>query len=261
MAKTTRRMRGVTDIDALRIAGEEVTASAGELSALDGLTASATELNLIDGSLAGTAVASKALVLGANKNVDTLVIADGGLKLGAGAGTAVTPTAAELNFVDGVTSAIQTQIDGKSATGHTHTLANVTDLTATAAEVNLLDGMAAAQTTITVGAEATNVIRATLQLKDANDANVASSRMIRAWLSGVNTVPYATVATAPNGGVAIGTKGAIITELVAEKVFLCTTDAAGALELDITDTGTPTFYLIVELPNGTLEISSAITFA
>jgi len=62
-----------------------------------GVTASANEINLIDGSIAGTAVASKALALGANKNVDTLAIADGGLKLGAGAGTAVTATAVELN--------------------------------------------------------------------------------------------------------------------------------------------------------------------
>jgi hypothetical protein len=60
-------------------------------------TSSTAELNLIDGSVAGTAVASKALVLGANKNVDTLAIADSGLKLGAGAGTAVTATAAEIN--------------------------------------------------------------------------------------------------------------------------------------------------------------------
>lgn len=65
------------------------------------ITASAAEVNLIDGSVAGTAVASKALVLGANKNVDTLVIADSGLKLGAGAGTAITSTAAELNVLDG----------------------------------------------------------------------------------------------------------------------------------------------------------------
>lgn len=101
------------------------------LIAAAGVTSSAAELNLIDGSVAGTAVASKALVLGADKNVDTLAIADGGLKLGAGAGTAVTSTAAELNvldgipatltatelgYVDGVTSAIQTQIDGKQAT-------------------------------------------------------------------------------------------------------------------------------------------------
>jgi len=64
------------------------------------VTASAAELNLIDGSSAGTAVASKALVLGSDKNIDTIAIADGGLKLGAGAGTAVTSTAAELNLLD-----------------------------------------------------------------------------------------------------------------------------------------------------------------
>jgi len=69
------------------------------------ISATATEVNLIDGSVAGTAVASKALVLGADKNVDTLSIADGGLKLGAGAGTAVTSTAAELNALDGQTGA------------------------------------------------------------------------------------------------------------------------------------------------------------
>lgn len=69
-----------------------------------GVTASAAELNLLDGTVAGTAAASKALALGADKNVDTLVIADGGLYLGAGAGTAVTATAAELNTLDGVTA-------------------------------------------------------------------------------------------------------------------------------------------------------------
>ena len=56
---------------------------------------------MIDGSIVGTAVASKAAVLGADKNLDTIAIADGGLKLGAGAGTAVTATAAELNLIDG----------------------------------------------------------------------------------------------------------------------------------------------------------------
>lgn len=65
------------------------------------VTASAAELNLLDDAVAGTAVASKALALGANKNVDTLAIADGGLKLGAGAGTAVTATATELNKLAG----------------------------------------------------------------------------------------------------------------------------------------------------------------
>lgn len=72
------------------------------------MTSSAAELNFNDGSVAGTAVASKTLVLGADKNVDTIAIADGGLKLGAGAGTAVTSTAAELNILDGVTATATT---------------------------------------------------------------------------------------------------------------------------------------------------------
>ena len=40
----------------------------------------------------------------------------------------LTATATELNYVDGVTSAIQTQIDGKSSTGHTHVISDVTNL-------------------------------------------------------------------------------------------------------------------------------------
>lgn len=60
-------------------------------------TSSTAELNTLTGVTAGTTAASKALVVGADKNLDTLAIADGGLKLGAGAGTAVTATAAEIN--------------------------------------------------------------------------------------------------------------------------------------------------------------------
>lgn len=71
----------------------------GELAALDGLDA--TELGYINGVVAGTVTASKALVVGADKNVDTLVIADSGLKLGSGAGTAVSKTAAQINALVG----------------------------------------------------------------------------------------------------------------------------------------------------------------
>lgn len=51
------------------------------------------------GGTAGTVAASSVLYVGANKNLDTLVIADGGLKLGSGAGTAINATAAEINNV------------------------------------------------------------------------------------------------------------------------------------------------------------------
>lgn len=58
------------------------------------------DLDYITVATAGTVEANKAVVVGADKNIDTIAIADGGLKLGAGAGTAVTATAVELNYND-----------------------------------------------------------------------------------------------------------------------------------------------------------------
>lgn len=72
---------------ALKIAGTAVTSSAAEL-------------NIVDGVTAGTVTASKAVVVGANKNLDVLAVQD--LKLGAGAGTSVSATAAELNLLDNI---------------------------------------------------------------------------------------------------------------------------------------------------------------
>jgi hypothetical protein len=63
-------------------------------------TITAAELGTLDGVTAGTVTASRAVVVGANKNLDVLAIADGGLALGSGAGTAITSTAAELNRLD-----------------------------------------------------------------------------------------------------------------------------------------------------------------
>lgn len=74
---------------------------------------STTELGFLDGVTAGTASASKAVVLGADKNVDTIAVAEGGLKIGAGAGTAMTASAAELNLIDG--SIAGTAVAGKAA--------------------------------------------------------------------------------------------------------------------------------------------------
>jgi hypothetical protein len=94
----------VTSVPEVTLAGEQTltnktmtspTLNTPHVNEAVALTATSTELNLLDGSVAGTAVASKALALGANKNVDVLAVAD--LKLGAGAGTSVTATAAQLN--------------------------------------------------------------------------------------------------------------------------------------------------------------------
>lgn len=85
----------------MKMGSDLVSPSATELAAINGMTATSTELNFVAGVAAGTVTASKALVVGANKEVDTLSIADSGLKLGAGAGTAVTKTAATINALVG----------------------------------------------------------------------------------------------------------------------------------------------------------------
>jgi hypothetical protein len=54
------------------------------------------------------------------------------LKIG---GTTVTATPAELNYVDGVTSAIQTQIDTKLATGGTLSTATITTINTTTVDL------------------------------------------------------------------------------------------------------------------------------
>lgn len=55
--------------------------------------------------------------------------------------TDLTATATELNFVDGVTSALQAQLDAKAASIHAHLIADIADLTATSAEINFVDGV------------------------------------------------------------------------------------------------------------------------
>lgn len=64
-------------------------------------------------------------------------------------GVAVTSTAAELNYTDGVTSAIQTQLDAKQALSAA--LTELSGVTATAAEVNVLDGIPAGLTATEIG--------------------------------------------------------------------------------------------------------------
>ena len=66
--------------------------------------------------------------------------------------TSVTASGEELNYVAGVTSSIQTQINSKSATGHTHILTSgATDVTATYVEINqVVDGIGASVTASTL---------------------------------------------------------------------------------------------------------------
>ena len=101
----------------------------------------------------------------------------------------LTATAAELNYMDGVTSNVQTQINGKAASSHTHAQSEVTGLetalagkastshthtlsslgvTATAAELNKLDGVTATATELNYVDGVTSNIQTQLNGKAAS---------------------------------------------------------------------------------------------
>lgn len=110
---------------------------------------------------------------------------------------------------------------------------------------------------ITVGAENTNVRAITIQLKDANGADIdyVENVEIIVYTSAAMTA-YAT--TGGSTGLAIGTDGALLA-VVAKKYFLATSEADGDIDLTWTDTGTESVAVGVRLPNGRVVVSE--TFA
>ncbi|MBZ0287842.1 MAG: hypothetical protein K8I30_09530, partial [Anaerolineae bacterium] len=115
------------------------------------------------------------------------------------------------------------------------------------------------QVGFTVAAQVGDVINVGLQLNDANGAALAVRGALYAYLSD-DANGDSIAATAPDGGVAVGADGLAI-PIVAGKAFLLVSEADGDIDLDITESGADTWYLIVALPNGKLAASAAITFA
>lgn len=112
---------------------------------------------------------------------------------------------------------------------------------------------------ITVGDESNDVRAITIQLKDANgaDINYVEEVELHLFTSAART---AYVTTGGSTGIAIGTDGALLA-LVAKKIFVATSESDGDIDLTWTDTGTEAAYLGVKLPNGRYVMSSALTNA
>ena len=114
-----------------------------------------------------------------------------------------------------------------------------------------------ADASITVGAEDTNVRAITIQLKDANGADIAYHEMVDIFVL-AEAKGNGFVTTGGSTGIEIGTDGALLT-VVAKKYFVAISEADGDIDLTWTDTGTEEAYLAVRLPNGRLVISAAMT--
>jgi len=113
--------------------------------------------------------------------------------------------------------------------------------------------------TITVGAESGNVINVAIQLNDKADNALAARASVFAYLSD-DANGDSIAASAPDSGYAIGTDGLII-PVVANKASVLVSEADGDIDISITESGADTWYLILVLPDGTLQASGAITFA
>ncbi len=115
--------------------------------------------------------------------------------------------------------------------------------------------------TYVIGAEAANVINVGIQLVDAAGTNVAAISVVEAYLSDDST-GLGISAAAPDVDAIIGTDGALIVVHVTDLAWLLQSEADGHIDIDINDvTGTPTWFMVVVLPNGELAVSAAITFA
>lgn len=116
------------------------------------------------------------------------------------------------------------------------------------------------QVVMTVGAEAADVINVAIQLNDEEGKALEEVTALDFYLAD-DAAGLTPSASAPAGGIAIGTDGALI-ETVANLSGTMISEADGDIDIDITNaTTTPTFYLVVRLPQGGLAISDAITFA
>lgn len=112
--------------------------------------------------------------------------------------------------------------------------------------------------TFTIGTEAADTINVGIQFK-VGPRELVQKAGVLAYLSD-DANGNSIAATAPDGGVAIGTDGLAI-PLVADKAFQLISEDDGDIDLDIVESGAATWYLAVLLPSGEVAVSDAVIFA
>lgn len=123
---------------------------------------------------------------------------------------------------------------------------------------NPFNGGVANNASFVIGAEAANAITVAIQLKDGLK-DVAQRVALTAYLSADANGDSLTSLATPT--FAAGTDGVVAT-LVSGKVVQLVSEADGDIDLVITyTTGAGTVYLVLIMPDGSLKVSNAITFA
>jgi len=136
----------------------------------------------------------------------------------------------EIGYLDGVSSAIQTQLNGKASSAHTHSLVDVTDITASAAELNTLDGITASTAELNI-LDGVTSSAAELNILDGVTSSAAELNILDGAILSTTELNYVD-----------GVTSAIQTQLDA-KLALAGGTMTGAIAMGtnkITGLGTPT---------------------
>lgn len=106
--------------------------------------------------------------------------------------------------------------------------------------------------------EVDDVITVSCQLTDADGVTVSESYALPVFISD-SISGLGLCDTTPSGGIE-AVNGYIVGTLASGKSWLWQSEVNGTIELDITEVGSKTLYLVVMLPCGMKVVSDAITF-
>lgn len=123
-----------------------------------------------------------------------------------------------------------------------------------------LDGAFWENLAFTVGVEGSNAINVVVSANGAPGAVPAKLPKLVGWVSD-DSDGSSVAATAPTT-LAIQSSGrGTLTEHVANKVFTLTLDDNGKADVEFGDAGADTWYLVIVLPSGAVQVSGAVTLA
>jgi hypothetical protein len=111
---------------------------------------------------------------------------------------------------------------------------------------------------VAVGEESSDTIRVTLQLQDQSGNAVARRWVAEIWLG--NSAYGDLAATAPDGGMSIAIGQQLGADIVTDKHLRAVSSPDGTIAVDITDSGSPTFYVMAVGGGADLVASDAVTF-
>ncbi len=143
-------------------------------------------------------------------------------------------------------------------------VSNDRDGTLTERVKNVVNGDTFARTvSFTVSAEgvpSADKVTVNVQLKDSDGDNITAVTKVRTYLA--TTAAGTTIRNPPATNNAAGATGTLLFTDGTFNFNTWLTNASGSLDIVVTDaSGAQTYFLIVELPVGTISASTVLTFA